>query len=309
MLDFGGEGRPLRGIVPPLVTPLSSEGEVDLAAFARLAERVIAAGVHGIFLLGTTGEFASLTLADRKEVLAEGCRVSAKRVPVIVNVSDTSLRTSLEMTQAAARAGAQGVAICPPYYFSLSQDDLFRYAKRFAEASELPVFLYNIPQNAHLEFEPATVRRLAELSNVIGMKNSNGRVDYISEVARIKSARPGFCVLVGNEEITLASMKAGADGSVCGGANLFPQLFVRLFHAIESGRAQEAEGLQALVVKIASQVYTVGAASTSYLRGMKAALAVLEVCGETLAEPLHNFQPAEREELRSRLTRLLPEIG
>jgi dihydrodipicolinate synthase/N-acetylneuraminate lyase len=299
---------PLRGIVPPIVTPLTEDAQFDVPSFVGLTERLTQAGVHGIFLLGTTGEFASLTTDTRRQIVFEGCRAAAPRVPVIVNVSDTSLEMSLQLTAAAAQAGAAAVAICPPYYFSLTQEDLFRYARRFAQASDLPVFLYNIPQNAHSEFEVSTVRRLAELPNIVGLKNSNANLEYVSSIANIKSQRPAFSLLVGNEELMLSAMSVGADGSVCGGANIFPSLFVSLFHAIQSGSQAQAKSLQDLVVKIANQLYTVGSAKTSYLRGMKAALAALGVCGDMLAEPLHVFDPDEREELGSRLNRLLPEI-
>ena len=299
---------PLRGIVPPIVTPLTADGQFDGPSFVRLVERITEAGVHGLFLLGTTGEFASLTTDTRKQIVLEGCRAAAPRIPVIVNASDTSLEMSLQLTSAAAEAGAAAVAICPPYYFSLTQEDLFRYARRFAQASDLPVFLYNIPQNAHLEFEVSTVRRLAELPNIVGLKNSNANLEYVSGIASIKAQRPAFSLLVGNEELMLPAMSAGADGSVCGGANMFPSLFVGLFDAIQSGSQAQAQSLQDLVVRIANQLYTVGSPKTSYLRGMKAALAALGVCGDMLAEPLHVFDPDEREELDSRLGRLLPEI-
>ena len=210
---------PLRGIVPPLVTPLTETGKFDARSFSTLIERVIEGGVHGLFLLGTTGEFCSLSTETRKQVVSEGCRAAAKRVPVVVNVSDTSFEESLKLARHAAGAGATAVAICPPYYFSVTQEDLLRYTQKFAEASDLPVFLYNIPQNAHVEFEADTVRRLADVPNVAGLKNSNGSVEYTSQVSQVKARRPEFSLLVGTEEIMMTAMEAGADGSVCGGAN------------------------------------------------------------------------------------------
>lgn len=298
----------MRGIVPPLITPLTGPGKFDPQAFQTLIDRVIEGGVHGLFLLGTTGEFCSLSREIRKQVTAEGCRAAAKRVPVIVNVSDTSLEESLQLTSHAANVGAAGVALCPPYYFSVTQQDLLRYAQKFAEAADLPVFLYNIPQNARVEFEVDTVRRLAELPNVAGLKNSNGSLDYTAKVSRVKAQRPGFSLLVGTEEIMLSAIEAGADGSVCGGANMFPALYVKLFDAIETNRRAEAKQIQQLIATIAKEIYSVGPASTSYFRGLKGALAELGVCGEALAEPLTAFDSGEKQELCSRLSKLLPQI-
>ena len=299
---------PLRGIVPPLVTPLTDTGKFDAGSYAALIDRVIEGGVHGLFLLGTTGEFCSLSSEIRKEIVTEGCRAGAKRIPVIVNVSDTSLDESLKLMRHAASAGAAGVAVCPPYYFSVTQEDLLRYMQKFAEAADLPVFLYNIPQNAHVEFEVDTVHRLAELPNIAGLKNSNGSLEYMAHVSRIKSRRPEFSLLVGTEEIMMTAIEAGADGSICGGANMFPALYVKCFEAIENNCRSQAKQIQELIAKIAKEIYSVGPASTSYFRGLKGALAQLGVCGESLAEPLTPFNPEEKQELRSRLNRLLPEI-
>jgi 2-dehydro-3-deoxy-D-pentonate aldolase len=299
---------PLRGIVPPLVTPLTDAGEFDARSFARLIDRVIDGGVHGIFLLGTTGEFCSLSAETRRQVIKEGCQTAARRVPVIVNVSDTSIDESLRLTQYAASAGAAAVAFCPPYYFPVTQEDLLRYGWKFAEAADLPVFLYNIPQNAHVEFEAATVQRLAELPKVAGLKNSNGNVEYIAKVSRIKARRPDFSLLVGTEEIMMTAMEAGADGSVCGGANMFPALYVKLFDAMENKRLPQAREIQELIARIAKEIYSVGPGETSYFRGLKGALAQLGVCGDSLAEPFTVFNAEEKQELRMRLNRLLPEL-
>jgi 4-hydroxy-tetrahydrodipicolinate synthase len=300
--------KPLRGIIPPLATPLTDQGAVDRPGLKSLVNYVLAGGVHGLFLLGSTGEFCSLSVEMRKAVIDEGCASVAGRVPVIVNVSNTSFEESVQLAQCAAQAGAVAVAICPPYYYSVTQRDLARYVSKFAARAELPVFLYNIPQNAHLEFAAETVYRLADLPNIVGMKNSNGDLGYLAAVNRVKAHRPLFSLLVGTEEIMMSSLDIGADGSVCGGANLFPRLYVKLYEAVTEGRRSQAEALQALVVKISEAIYTVGPAPTAYLRGLKSALAQLGVCGNALAEPLDGFHQEEQEEFCSRLRHLLPDI-
>ncbi len=299
---------PLRGIIPPLVTPLTDHGDLDKSGLKSVINRVLGGGVQGLFLLGSTGEFCSLNSETCKAVIDEGCASVAGRVPVIINVSNTSLDESVRLAQYAARAGAVAVAICPPYYYSVTQDDLVRYVSKFTARAELPVFLYNIPQHAHVEFTVETVYRLADLPNIVGMKNSNGDLDYLAAINRVKSRHPLFSLLVGTEEIMMASLDAGADGSVCGGANLFPRLYVRLYEAVTEGRRPQAEALQALIVRVAAAIYTVGPAPTAYLRGVKSALAQLGVCGSALAEPLGDFDQEEQEELCSRLKRLLPDI-
>ena len=300
---------PLKGVVPPLVTPLTPGNKLDVAAFTQLIGRVTAGGVTGLFLLGTTGEFCSLTLETRKDVIRQGCLAGASVVPVIVNVSDTSLENSIELAQFAARSGAAAVALCPPYYYLVSQVDLIRYGTKFAGQVSLPVFLYNIPQNAHLAYEPATVSSLAAHPNIVGIKNSNGDLDYLTLINRIKRNRPGFSILVGNEEIMLPSLRAGADGAVCGGANMFPRLYVALYHQFVAGDHAEAQRLQSLIARLAGAVYTSGSPGTSYLRGLKAALAYLDICSGTLAEPLTIFSQQELSVLHRQLIDVLPDIS
>ena len=229
-------------------------------------------------------------------------------LPVIVNVSDTSLEHSLELAQFAAQQRASAVALCPPYYYLVSQNDLCRYTTSFAERVSLPVFLYNIPQNAHLEFDPATVTHLARHPNIVGIKNSNGSLEYLGRISGIKRSRPSFSLLVGNEEITVPALLAGADGIVCGGANMFPRLYVDLYRQFVAGNQAESQRLQKLVVRVAEAVYTIGSPGTSYLRGLKATLAYLDICNGTLAEPLTEFNYEELAILHRQLTKLLPEI-
>jgi 4-hydroxy-tetrahydrodipicolinate synthase len=265
--------------------------------------------VHGLFLLGSTGEFCSLNGRTQRAVIDTGCAAAAGRVPVVVNVSHTSLDESVRLAKYAWRAGAGAVAICPPYYFSVAQSDLVRSITKFVRRVPLPVFLYNIPQNAGVEFEVNTVWRLAEEPNIVGVKNSNGRLDYLSELRHIKQRRPSFSLLVGTEEIMLSSLAAGADGSVCGGANMFPHLYLSLYRSAMQGEQEEAERLQNLVTRVSEAVYRIGPSDTSYFRGLKAALAYLGVCSDLLAEPMERFNDKERRQLHERLAPLLPEIS
>ncbi|MBV8709041.1 MAG: dihydrodipicolinate synthase family protein, partial [Acidobacteriaceae bacterium] len=137
---------PLQGVVPPLVTPLTEDSALDRDGLRSVVNHVLAGDVQGLFLLGSTGEFCSLSTDTRRAVIDEGCTAVAGRVPVVINVSDTCLEESIQLAQYAARAGAAAVAICPPYYYSATQLDLVRYASKFAARVEVPVLLYNIPQ-------------------------------------------------------------------------------------------------------------------------------------------------------------------
>lgn len=295
----------LRGIITPLVTPLLDWRTLDFPSLRRLIEHVVAGKVHGLFVLGSTGEAPSLGIDLRCALVRAVSNEAAARVPLIVNVSDTAFEHTLCLAEEAAKCGAMAVAISPPSYFPLDQAQLKAYLAHFSERSPLPVFLYNIPQFAHTAIAAETVCELAELPNVIGLKNSDGSLDYLRAVHTGLRRRSDFSVLVGNEETLLPALTIGADGGVCGGANMFPQMFVQLFEAATNGRQAEAEELQQTVVRISKAVYAVGAPETSYLRGLKRALTGLGMIRDVLAEPLQNFDKAEQAELDSRFARLL----
>ncbi|HEX4748604.1 MAG TPA: dihydrodipicolinate synthase family protein [Bryobacteraceae bacterium] len=300
--------RKIGGIVVPLVTPLRAGGELDRGSLNRMVEHVAGAGVNGLFMLGSTGEASSLSVEVRCSLLREVAQSARERVPLIVNVSDTAFDHTLRVADEAAQSGAFAVALSPPSYFVLDQHQLSAYSRHFCERSPLPVFLYNVPQFAHTAFEPETVCELAELPNVIGLKNSDGSLEYLQRVQSLLGSREGFSVLVGNEETLLPALELGADGGVCGGANMFPELFVELFQAATEGRGNDAERLQQIVGEVSEAVYGVGAPETSYLRGLKRALSALGLIEDALAEPLQNFEPAEKAELDGRFARVLAKV-
>jgi dihydrodipicolinate synthase/N-acetylneuraminate lyase len=298
----------LQGIITPLVTPLSNSGKLDNGGLERLVEHVLNGGVHGLFVLGSTGEGPSLSVDLRCDVVRAVTRAAGNRVPVLVNVSDTALTHCLQLSEEAARADASGLAISPPCYYPLDQRQLFEYTRKVCENSPLPVFLYNVPQYAHNRFEPETVRELSYLPNVAGIKNSDGSLQYLETIRNGVSHRSDFTLLVGNEEILVPALRSGADGGVCGGANMFPRLFVRLFHAAKNGSYVEAEATQDLIVRVSKAVYTVGPRETSYLRGLKHALSLLALIDGHLAEPLQQFDAAQRTEVEERLRSLVDEV-
>jgi dihydrodipicolinate synthase/N-acetylneuraminate lyase len=299
----------LRGVITPLVTPLRNRHSLDEDSLERLVEHVISGGVHGLFVLGSTGEAPSLSLDLRCCVIRRTSEIAGNRVPLVVNVADTAFEDSVRLANESAEVGAFAVALSPPCYFPLDQRQLRAYIANFCERSPLPVFLYNVPQFAHTALKPSTVCQLAELPNVIGLKNSDGSLEYLRTVQAGLAHRHDFSLLVGNEEIFLTALQIGADGGICGGANMFPKIFVRLFEAAANGNDAEADKLQQTVVQVSEAVYRVGPSETSYLRGLKRALAVLELIEDVLAEPLQNFDSAERAQLDSRFADVLKGIN
>ncbi len=286
------------GIIPPLATPLNQDGRLDAAGLEVLVERVLAGGVSGLFVLGTTGEGPHLKQRVREEVVTRVCRQVAGRAPVLVGLCDPSTESCLELAEFSAREGASALVLTPPYYMPLGQDELLSYLLRTVPKLELPVFLYNIPGLTKIHFAPATLKRVFECVPLAGLKDSSGDLEYFSRVRATLPAATGFLLFCGPEEQLVESLSLGGDGGVCGGANLFPQLYTLIFRLMREGRRVEAEAIQKQVLRLSAVVYSQTKESTSYLRGLKAAMSVLGVCGPFLAEPLFVLPDENVERIR-----------
>lgn len=295
----------LRGIIPPMITPLKGNDELDYTGVERLTEHLVAGGVHGIFLLGTTGEAQSLTYRLRYEFVELVCRLVAGRVPVLVGVTDTSLDESIRLAEHAAKCGAMGVVAAPPYYFAPSQQEMIEYYTALADALPLPLYLYNMPSHVKVFFEPATVRTLAQHPNIVGLKDSSANMTYFQTLLYLLRDQPEFALYVGPEELTGESVVMGASGGVNGGANLFPELYVGMYEAASRNDVVRMRELQRRIMQVSTTVYTVGKYGSSYLKGVKCALSLMGICDDYLSYPYRRFRTEERE----KIGRALQDLG
>ncbi len=165
------QARPLCGIIPPLVTPLIDNETLDIESLENLVEHLIQGGVHGLFILGTTGEEQSLSYKLRHEMIRQSARINRGRLPLLVCVTDTSIVESIQLAHIAAECGADGVVSAPPYYFAPGQPELAQFYEELVPQLPLPVFLYNMPSHVKVSFAPDTVRRIAQNPQVVGFKD------------------------------------------------------------------------------------------------------------------------------------------
>ena len=192
---------PLRGIITAMVTPLDEKNNLDEKGLERLIEHLIGGGVHGIFVLGTTGEAPHLTYDVRSALIEQACKLAGSRVPVIVGITDTSYRDAIRMANKSYESGAFAVVAAPPYYFEVGQADLLHYFRKLASEVPLPLFLYNAPLNTHLRLEPATVLKAAAEPNIIGYKDSGLNMGSFHAVREGVRSTPEFTLLVGPEDL------------------------------------------------------------------------------------------------------------
>src|SRR5215469_2835278 len=174
--------QPVRGVITAMITPLTHKSTLDERGLGRLVEHLISGGVHGLFILGTTGEGPALPRSLQVEVIRQTCRQVAGRAPVIVGVTDTVLESAVELATKAKELGAQAVVTSAPYYYAASQAELLAYLENLAAAVPLPVFLYNAPSNTHHTFDPATVHSAADIPNIVGLKDSGCDMIYFHRV-------------------------------------------------------------------------------------------------------------------------------
>lgn len=285
---------PLRGIVPPVVTPLLGRDRLDRPALARLIERMIDGGVAGLFVLGTTGESPALDYRLRYELVEVAAEIIAGRVPLLVGVTDPSLTESLDLAKHSAGCGAAAIVAAPPYYFPLQQRDLVRYFHELAEEAPLPLFLYNMPACCKIEIELETVRACTPLPNICGVKDSGGKIEQFRELLKLRSERPDWTFLIGPEHLLAESVLLGGDGGVNGGANLHPRLFVDWFAAAVT---RDETGILALgdQVRLLGRIYQQPGEFMNVVRGLKCALSVAGLCDDRMAEPVTPCDAATRE--------------
>lgn len=294
----------IQGIIPPMVTPLKGEDQIDVDGTIRLVEHMIAGGVHALFLLGTTGEAQSLSYECRYEFIKLVSKQVAGRVPLLVGVTDTSVGESLKMAKVAKECGAVGVVAAAPYYFAPSQQELIEYYTALADQLCLPLYLYNMPSHVKVFLEAKTVVELAKHPNIIGLKDSSANMTYFQTLTYLLRDQPDFALYVGPEELTGECVLMGADGGVNGGANIFPELYVAQYNAAQRHDVEEVRRLQQQIMAISTRLYSVGKYGSSYLKGVKCALSVLGICSDELAYPYRKF----REEERARIAAALQEI-
>ncbi|MFW6170878.1 MAG: dihydrodipicolinate synthase family protein [Planctomycetota bacterium] len=289
---------PLRGIVPPMVTPLSGYDTLNVEGLERLIEHLLAGGVHGLFILGTSGEAPSLSYRLRRELIQRTCRQVGGRVPVLVGVTDTSVVETVNLARHAAETGADGVVLSTPYYFPAGQTELLDYLRRLVPRLPLPLLLYNMPMMTKVPFEPDTIGQILDLSGIVGLKDSSGDMDYFRRIREVTRDRPDWSLLVGPERLLGEAMRSGGTGGVSGGANLYPTLFVNLYEAAVAGDEKRVVKLQQQVCSL-GRVYRVGRHASAVIKGLKCALSLLGICDDVMAEPFHHFFPRERKKVEA----------
>ncbi len=236
------------GIIIALWMPTLEGGEPDRPALARHISWLRSKGIHGILALGTTGEFPRFNVGQRERMLAEVLALS-ESLPVIANISSISLEEVISLGRSARRMGASGVALLPPWFFPIPQDDMLEFFLRAADAVELPLYLYNFPEMTGNRIGPEVISEFARRAPLAGFKQSGGELSYHAELIAL-SRQFGFGVFTGADPLLAQLLSDGVVGCVSGYGNFAPEYLVDVFSAHVAARPQEAAAAAARLRRV-----------------------------------------------------------
>ncbi|MFO0925947.1 MAG: 4-hydroxy-tetrahydrodipicolinate synthase [Gemmataceae bacterium] len=285
----------IEGIIPPVATPMQANQDLDLPRLRWFLDHLIAAGVHGVFVLGTNSEFYALDEDEKRAVIATAVAHVHRRVPVYAGTGAETTREAVRLTRMAEKEGADGVSVITPYFISPTQQEIYDHYRQIAESTALPVVLYNNPSTCGgLKIDPDTVGRLAEIPNVLGVKDSSGDLQNTQEY--IKCVPPRFSVMMGRDTLIFASLLMGTRGAVPATGNVAPQLLVEIYERFRRGDLDGARAAQLRLnpLRLALQLCTAPG-------GVKAALDLLGLSIGPCRSPVSGLAAEKRAKMRSAL--------
>ena len=269
----------LKGVYPAMATPLTPEEKIDQVALKKLVHYLLGGGVHGIVALGSTGEFPAMNESMRQQVMETTLAEVNGKVPVLIGCGEPGTQRTVDQVKIAGQSKADGVLVAVPYYFNMDQPAVIRHYQTVADASSLPVVIYNFPQMTKVAFTADTVAKLAEHPNIIGIKDSSGDFFGMQRFIDV-TAGADFAVMSGNPALGLSAYQLGAKGGIYAGCSLFPKQCSAVYNAFMNGDMTAAVEMQ----KKTSLIPMMGGFGPN-AAVVKFGLNKLVVCGPTVAAP------------------------
>jgi dihydrodipicolinate synthase/N-acetylneuraminate lyase len=295
----------IRGVFPALPTPFTDDGRVDVKGLENLVTHVVRGGVHGLWVLGSSAEFTSLSPEERKLVVEVTVQAANRRVPVMVGLGSNDVRAVLRNAEEAHSAGADAAFIVLPYYFVTDVAEALVFFRQIAQESPLSVTLYDNPFATKTKLDVAAYLELADCENIIALKDSSSDFVHFERLLDQLPSKTGWKILQGDERLVGASVLYGADGTVAALASVVPALFVQLFEAAKSGDIESTWTLQRKAMALGRLFELKGQPTDgAFFAGLKAGLQVLGICGRAVSSP---FSPMPEHEMAA-VEKLLAEF-
>lgn len=287
-----------KGVIPPIVTPLTEDYKLNEKALRKMINHLINNGIHGLFPAGTTGEFYGLTNEEYRELLEITLDEANGRVPVYGGVNHITTRGAIKLAEIAQDVGVDALSILTPMFISPTQEDVYRHYKNIAESTDLPIILYNNKPKTGVDISPNTVKRLADIKNIVAVKDSTGDMTNTEEYLRLTRDKD-FSVLIGRDTMIYAGLCHGATGAIASCSNVAPRIAADIYDKFIAG---DIEGSLEAQYKLAPLriAFNLGTFPAVIKEGLKLQGIDVGPC----YEPVGSLSTEEREELKKLLINL-----
>jgi 4-hydroxy-tetrahydrodipicolinate synthase len=290
--------KPFTGVGTAVVSPFTRSGDLDEAAVRRLGRRQIDAGIHFLCPCGTTGENPTLTDAERLRTVEILVDEAGGRVPILAGAGGYDTKDVIHIAREMTRRGASGFLSVTPYYNKPTQEGLYQHYRAFAESTSLPIVVYNVPGRTGVNVEVATLARLAEIPNIVGVKEASGNMSQMCEICR--AVPPDFIVLSGDDALTLPLMAVGGRGIISVTANEIPADMVQMVEAAERNDFAAARAVHARIMPLMSVNFI-----ESNPQPVKAAMAAMGLLEDVYRLPMVSPKAESKETIH----KVLKELG
>jgi 4-hydroxy-tetrahydrodipicolinate synthase len=295
----------ITGILTPHMVPLDAHGQINEPELRRYVDWLIQRGVHGLYPNGSTGEFIRFTPDERRRIVKIVCEQAAGRVPVLAGAAEANVRETIAACEAYCGFGARAVAIVSPFYYRLSPESVYAYFREIALNSPIDVTLYNIPMFAS-PIDVPTIRRLAELERIVGIKDSSGDLAVMMRmIAAIRPYRPEFSFLTGWEAVLVPMLMIGADGGTHATSGVVPELTRQMYDLTHSRQLDQAMALQYRLLELFDAMLY----SADFPEGFRAAVELRGFAMGHSRQPLSPTQQVNRDNLQRLLRCILADFG
>jgi 4-hydroxy-tetrahydrodipicolinate synthase len=286
------------GIIPPLVTPFNNDGSLDEGALRSLIRYVLTGGVHGVFIAGSTGEAYALEDKERLRAFEVALDEVDGKAPVFAGTAHITTEETIRLTKAAESVGVDAVSVVTPFFITPNDEELYEHYYAISKATKLPVILYNNPDRTRVNISINVIKRLSQIENIRGIKDSSGDMTYVAEI--IRNTNESFSFFCGKDTIIYSTLVTGGKGAVPASANVAPALIVDIYNAVKRGDLLSARSAQFKLTPLRN-AFSLG----SFPVVLKEALNLLNIRVGKTRLPI---QPLS-EEKRKQLKKILEEIG
>jgi len=286
-----------KGIIPPIVTPLDKDENVDKKVLNRMVNYLIKGGVHGLFPLGSTGEWYGLSFDQKREIIETVIEATNKRVPVYAGTGATTTKETISLTKLATDIGADAISVITPVFITPNERELYNHYQAIASSTDLPIILYNNPSRTGINLGVDLVVRLSKINNIVGIKDSSG--DMTQGAEYIRRTDDSFAVLAGRDTLIYGFLSYGGKGAIAATANIVPQIVVKIYEEYQKGNYQEALKAQFQLAPL-RMAFSLGSFPVVIKEG-------LDLLGFKVGSPLKPVEPLT-EEAREKLRKILHDM-